>query len=140
MSGYFVHIPLHDARRNADVLGVSAVVEQKIFAEILVAAFAIEALQTGSGIGRYNPLADTKIAHVLTDGYDITRQFMAKQGRRNDHAGVITTAKYFYVGATGERRLNAYQYVAIPNAGNGHGLDLQVLFAVEDGGFHLRLH
>ena len=43
-----VRIALDDAGRNADVLGVGAVVEQQILAEVLQAAAAIEAVQQGA--------------------------------------------------------------------------------------------
>ena len=71
-----MHIAFHDARWNANVFGVSAIIEQQIFAQILVAAPAIEALKTRGGIGRHHALAHAKIVNVPTDGDDIARQFV----------------------------------------------------------------
>ena len=45
--GNQVGIALHDARRNADVLRIGAVVEQQVLAEILEAAVAEETLAAG---------------------------------------------------------------------------------------------
>ena len=68
-----------DPRRNADVLGVGAVVEQQIVAQVLLAAAAIEALAAGSRIGRHHPLADLESLHVLAHRDDIARQFVPEQ-------------------------------------------------------------
>ena len=57
-----IRILLHDARRNADEFGISAVIEQQIFAEILLSPPAEETITAGSGIRRDHALADTEIA------------------------------------------------------------------------------
>ena len=49
---------------------------------------------------------------------------MAEHRRRNDHAGVITAAKYFYIGAAGQRGLHAYQNIALANLRDGYRLNL----------------
>jgi hypothetical protein len=77
---------------------------------------------------------------VFTHGYDVACQLMPEQSGRNDHACVVTAAKHLHVGAARQRRLDAYQYVAIPDAWYGNGLNLQVLFAIQHGGFHFCLH
>ena len=89
---------------NADVLGVGAVVEQQILAQIFLAALAEEALAAGRRIGRHHALARrgnfvTSLAHRD----DVAGQFVPEQGRRHDHPRVVAAAKDLDVGAAGER-------------------------------------
>src|ERR1700692_2172281 len=65
---------------------------------------------------------------------------MAEQRRGSDHAGVVSAAKHFHVGPTGERRTHAHQHIAWPKLRNVHDFDLQLLFAVQDGRGHLLSH
>ena len=101
-----------NARRNPNVLGVSAVVEQQILTKVFETALAVIAIEAGRGIGSHDSLADTKAFHVVPDRDDITRQFMTEQGRRNDHSRVISAPKYLDVGTAGERSPHADQNVA----------------------------
>src|SRR4030088_1172061 len=62
---------------------------------------------------------------------------MAKQSRRNNHAGVIATLVYLEVSPARKRHIHFYQHLAGFKCGNGHLLNLDVLFAIEDRGCHL---
>src|ERR1700720_773679 len=53
---------------------------------------------------------------------------------------MVSAAKHFDVGPTGERRTHAHQHVARPKLRNVHDFDLQLLFAVQDGRGHLLSH
>src|SRR5579863_7698405 len=53
---------------------------------------------------------------------------------------MVSAPKNFDVGSAGERRTHAHQHVARPKLGNVHDLDLQLLFAVQDGRGHLLSH
>src|SRR5439155_22180511 len=52
-----VGVALDDAGGNANVFGVGAVIEQDVFAQILLALLAEIALFAGRGIGSYHALA-----------------------------------------------------------------------------------
>ena len=59
--GNLVRVALDDARRDADILRVGAVVEQQVLAEILQTALAEITFLAGRGIRRHHALADTEI-------------------------------------------------------------------------------
>ena len=65
---------------------------------------------------------------------------MAEDRRRNDHARVVAALEHLHIRATGERYLHSNQDVFPVNLGNGHGLYLQVFFAVKDRGHHSAFH
>src|SRR5213078_91950 len=66
--------------------------------------------------------------------------FVPKQRRWNDHARVIAALVNLEVGAASQCRLHLDEDFAFLHTGNRHLLDLDVLFAVEDGGCHLASH
>ena len=131
-----ISVALDDAGGDADELGIRAVVEQQIFAEIHFAAMAVEALQAGSGIGRHNTLARPKARDRIANRNHVAGEFVTEDRGRNDHAGVIAAAKDLDVGAAGERGAHADEDVAGPDGGNGNPFQLHVLFAVEYGREH----
>ena len=73
-----VHIPLHDAVGNADVLGVSAVVEEQVLAEVFDPALAVEAFQAGRRVGGHHALSHTPALDLIPDRDDITGEFVAE--------------------------------------------------------------
>ena len=77
-----VGVPLHDARGNANVLGVRAVVEQQVFAEILQTAAAEEAFLAGRRIGRDHALPNGEVGDILAYGDNIAGQFMPEDSGR----------------------------------------------------------
>jgi len=131
-----VSIALDDAGRDADELGICAVVEQEIFSEIHLATFAIKTVQTGCGIGRDNSLADVKACDGVTDCNHIPGEFMTKHRGRDDHAGVISTAKDFDIGPTGERGANPHEDIARSDSWNWYPFELYVLLSIEYGREH----
>src|SRR5271157_3235094 len=83
------HIGFNNAPRYPDVLGVSAIVEQQIFAEVQLVLGAIEAHAARRRVERDYAHALFKATHTQPDFLNRTRQFMPEQRRRNNHAGVI---------------------------------------------------
>src|SRR5260370_842066 len=73
-----VHISFDNSGRNADVLGVSAVVEKKIVTKVFVSAFAVEAFHARSRVSRYYALPYMETFHFRTHGDNIASQFVPK--------------------------------------------------------------
>jgi len=138
--GNKVCIALHDARREADVLGIGAVVEEQVLAQILQAAVAEETLSAGRRIGRHHALPNREIRDSLANGDDIPRQFVPKHGRWHDHPSVVSTSEDFDIGAAGERHLYPYEDVSAFNCGNSYRLYLQMLLAVKHSSHHVVIH
>ncbi len=57
-----VGIALDDARRDANVLGIRAVVKEQIFAEIGLLVLTVEASPARRGVGRDDAIALAKVA------------------------------------------------------------------------------
>ena len=134
------HIGFHNAARNPDVLGVGAIVEQQIFAKVQLVLGAIEAHAAGSRVERHHAHALLEAAHALADFLDRARQFMPEQRRRHNHAGVIAALIHLQIGAAGERHVDLDQNFALTHTRDRHSFNLDVFFAVEDGGRHLAVH
>ena len=136
-----ISVPLDDARRNANVLGVRAVVEQQVLAQVLAAPAAIETLARR---GRNSPpprAAPTENSgHALAHGDHIAGQLVPEHSRGHDHPSVVSAAEDLHVGAAGQRHLDPNEDVPAADCGNGHRLHLQVFFAVEHGRHHLAIH
>ena len=126
----------HDASRNANELGVGAVVEEQIVAEVLLAASAEIALTAGGGIERDYAVAGNKARDSLAGLDNGSRQLMAKEGRRHDHARMVAAAEDLQVSAAGERRADADDQLTGPGLGNRHALYANILASVEDRGLH----
>src|SRR5215469_269950 len=104
---HFEHVFHGDAAGNAHVLGVSAVVEEQIVAEVFLAASAVVTEQAGCGIRGDHTHSDAPTrVDALAGGDDVANQFMAKHCRRLNHARVIAALPDFEVGAVGERKAN----------------------------------
>ena len=138
--GNQVSIALHDAGRNADVLGVGAVVEKQVLAEILQAAVAEETLAAGRRIRRHHALPDLEILDVLANCDDIPRQFVPEHSGGHDHPGVVSATEDFDIGAASERHLYPYEDVSAFNCRNGYRLYLQMLLAVKHSSHHVVIH
>src|SRR3984957_4531357 len=95
---------------------------------------AVETHLARGGIQSNNTLplleADDALAYFFNDA----SQFMAEQGRRNDHAGVVAALVNFEIGTTSECDLNFNQHLAFFHARDGHSFNLEIFFAVQDGG------
>ena len=108
---HFQHVFGDDAAGNAHVFGVRAVVEQQVFAKIFLAAAAVIAAETRRGIGGDHANAHAPAGvHTLADGDDFADHFVAEDGGRLNHLGVIAALPDFQVGAIGQRQAHAQQH------------------------------
>src|ERR1700722_14993677 len=127
----FQHVFGGDATGNAHVLGVSAVVEEQVLAEIFLSAAAMEATQTRSGIGGDHAHADLPAGiYTLSDGGNFADHFVAEDSRRLNHLGVITALPNFEVGAICEREEYADQNFVGGERGHIDLLNTQVFATV----------
>src|SRR5579864_1687125 len=133
-------VQINNATRNTNIFGVSAVVEQQVFAKIFLVARAIEAGLAGSGIQRDYAHAFFESANTRTNVFDGASEFVTEEGWGHDHSRVIPALIDLEIGAAGERDLDFDEELAIAHVGDGNLLDLHVLFAVEDGCGHLASH
>ena len=136
---------------NDNGLGVSAVQKKQIFAEILLLIAAEETFAARRGIGRDHTVADFPIptldfgllapAKRSEDGWTLdftnnTGEFVAEDGGRHDHFGVVTAFEDLQIRAAGERGFDADADFARFERGRRNVLDLNFFLAVENGGFH----
>ena len=126
----------HNARRNADELRISAVVEEQIVAQVLLAMRAEITLPAGCGVQRDYAVAGGKALGSLTNLDDSSGLFMAKERRRHNHARVIAPPEDLQVGSAGERRVHADDQLTGFGFGNGNLLDADIFAAVENGSLH----
>ena len=134
------HVAFHDPPRYTDVLRIGAVVEEQVLAKIFLVLGAEETHAAGRGVQSHHAHSFAETAHSRADLLDHSRQFVPEQGRRHNHAGVITALVDLQVGAASERDLHFDQDLTFPHAGNGHLLDLYVFLAVQDGSRHFSIH
>jgi len=85
------HVGFNNALGHANVFGVRAIVEEKIFAEIFLMLGAVEAHLARGGVQGNHAHALLETVDAGADLLDDTSQFMAEQGGRDDHAGVVAT-------------------------------------------------
>src|SRR5581483_3185962 len=131
------HVLLDDAARNLDELGVGAVVEQQVFAEVFLVARAVEAHAARSRVERDHALAAAEVSDPMAGFRNHAGQLVPEQRGRNDHARVVAALVDLQVGAAGEGNFDFDQDLAVFDARNGDALNLYVLFTVEDGCGHL---
>ena len=134
------HVGFDDAPRDADVFGIGSVVEEQVFAEIFLVLGAVEAHLAGRGIERHHAHALLEAVHALADFLDYAGQFVAEERGRDDHAGVVAALIDLEIGAAGESDLDFDQHFALFHARDGHSFNLEIFFAVQDGGRHFSVH
>ena len=134
------HVGFNDAARNANVFGVSTVVEEQIFAEVFLMLGAVEAHLAGRGVEGDDAHALLEAIDSGADFLNDSGEFVAEQGGRNDHAGVIAALVNLEIGAAGEGNLNLDENLAVSDARDGNLFDFEVFFAVQDGGGHFSIH
>src|SRR5579884_3398478 len=93
----------NNARRDTDVLRVSAIVEQQIVAEIFLVTLAEIALAAWSRVKRYYAIARLEVSYTLACLNHSSGEFVPEQCGRNNHARVISAAEDLQVSAAGER-------------------------------------
>ena len=79
LAGMAQGIFLDDAGGDADVFGVGAVVEEEVFAEVLLAVAAEEAGVAGGGVEGHDAVADGEVGDACAD---FARRFRRARGRR----------------------------------------------------------
>jgi hypothetical protein len=121
---------LHDARRDAHVLGVGAVVEEQVLAEVLLSVTAEETVVAGGGVERQHAVAHAEPGDTGTHLYDYASQLVAEDHRGLQHHGVVSAAVDLEVGAAGEGRAHAQEEFARADRRNGNPLHAQVLAAI----------
>jgi hypothetical protein len=73
-----VQVLLNNALRNADVLGVSAVVEHQILTQVFLVTAAAITFPARSRVGGHHALANLKTLNVLAHRDNVARQLMAE--------------------------------------------------------------
>ena len=134
------HIRFNNAARHTNVLRIGAVVEQKIFAEVFLVLRAVEAHLAGRGVEGYDAHALLKAVDVSPNLLDDSREFVAEERGRHDHARVIAALVHLEIGAASQGDLNFDENLTIADARDGYFFDLEVFFAVQDGGGHFSVH
>ena len=118
------HVGFDDALGDANVFGVSAVVEQQVFAEVFLMLGAIEAHLAGRRVQSDDAHAFLESVDPGAHLFDHSGQFVSEQCGRNDHAGVIAALVDLEVGPTGQGDLDLYENLAIANARDRDLFDL----------------
>ena len=134
------HVGFNDAAWNADVFGVGAVVEEEIFAEIFLMLGAVEAHLARGGVERDNAHALLEAINSGSDFLDDSGEFVAEQGGRDDHAGMIAALVDLEIGTAGQGDLDLDENLAVSDARDGNFFDFEIFFAVQDGGGHFSIH
>ena len=129
---------LDEPRGNGDGFSVSAVEKQQVFAKIFLTGAAMKTAAARRGIrddhavAQLPPHLRTSISQ-LRDG---AGEFMAEDGGRHDHFGMITALENLEVRAAGKRGFDADADFARFERGRRDVLNLNAFFALQDGGFH----
>ncbi len=134
--GHEQGVLLDDARGDAHVLGIRAVVEDQVLAQILLALPAPEAEVAGGGVQRHHAVSDVEAGHAGARFDDLSGELVAKGDWRLEHHGVVAAAIDFEVGAAGEGGADAKHELAPGSSRNGHTFHAQVLAAIEDSRQH----
>ena len=92
--GDLMGVASHNRAGDPNIFGVSAVVEQKVFAKVLLLPLAGITVSAGRRIGRDDPLPHLEISHFRTDRYNVTRQLVPQHRRRSDHACMVTAPEH----------------------------------------------
>ena len=129
-------ILLDNARRNPNVLGISAIVKEQIFAEVLLLALAPETFAARRGIQRHHPHARLKLRNTCAHLAHHSGEFMAKQRRQRQHLRVVSAAIGLQIGAAGKRGLHLNNNLAGLGPRHRNALDSHILLAVQHRGIH----
>src|SRR6267378_4047713 len=106
-----------------------------------LARAAMVAAQARRGICGDHAHADAPtLIYALAHGCNLTNQFVAKNGRRLDHFGVIAALPYFQVGTVGQRQANAHQHFIGGKRRHVNHFNAKILAAIQHGCGHLRRH
>src|SRR5437773_1754838 len=134
------HVRFNNAARHTNVLRIGAVVEKEVFAEVFLVFGAVKAHLAGRGVQGYDAHALLEAVDVSTNLLNDSSEFVAEKRRRHDHARVIAALVHLEIGAASQGDLNFDENLAIADARDGYFFDLEVFFAVQDGGSHFSVH
>src|SRR5579872_1057898 len=95
------HVGFNNAARHANVLSVSAVVEEQVFAEIFLVLGAVKAHLARGGVERDDAHALLEAVNSGSDLFDDAGQFVAEERGGNNHAGMVAALIDLQVCATG---------------------------------------
>src|SRR5690606_12150674 len=108
-----VHVALYDALGNAYVLGVGAVIEKQVLAQVLESALAVETLEARGRVCGDHPLAGPETLYPLAYRYDIPGQFVSEQRWRHDHSCVVASPEDLHVRSASQSGTDPYQHVPL---------------------------
>ena len=88
---------LDEPRRNGDGFRVSAIQKKQVFAKIFLPGPAMKAFAARRGIGHGHAVADapSQLRTAIPQLGKRASQFVAENGGRHNHFGVITPFEYF---------------------------------------------
>ena len=125
-----------DARGDTDELGVGAVVEEQVVAEVLLVVAAEEAGVTGRRVEGKDAVAEGKVGDAIADLDDGSGELVAEEAVKGKHPGVIAAAVDLEVCAAGKGGAHAQDQFTGTGGGDGDILDAEVFLAAKDGGSH----
>jgi hypothetical protein len=125
-----------DFGRDAYVFRVGAVIEEELFAEILLGALAKIAVTARRRIDRHDAIAEREVCDAFANFSDSAGEFMAEERRWLDHLGVVTSAEDFQVRTACEGDTDFQDQFAGSCAGNRNLLDAYIFLPVEYGCGH----
>ena len=127
---------LHEAARDDDGFRVGTVEEEEVVAQVFLFDLAGGALAAGAGVGDDDAVADVPVFHVGRGLADDAGEFVAEDGGRDDHAGVVAALENFQVRAAGQRHLDGDADFAGAERWLGAFFNADVFFAMQDSGSH----
>jgi hypothetical protein len=125
-----------NAGRDADELGISAVVEEQIVAEIFLTAGAEVTHAARRGVERHHAIARSKPLDAFACLDHRPGHLMTEQGWRYDHAGMVSTAKDLEVGTARKRCAYLDYQLSRTCLRNWNLLDSDIFTTVENCGLH----
>ena len=126
----------HDARRDANELGVGAVIEKQVVAKILLTAPAKITFTAGCRIQRHDAIAGSELSDSFSSLNYGSGKLVSKEGGRHDHARMISAAKHLEVRTARQRRTHLHDQFSRSSLWHWNALDANVVASVEDCGLH----
>jgi hypothetical protein len=135
------HVLLGDSGGDNNGLGIGAVQEEEVVAEILLLMLAKEAPAAWGRVRDYNAVSNfpffTSHSALPTPHFrDHAGQFVTEHRGRDNHLRVIAAFKHFQVGAAGKGRFDLHTHFPGFQWRHGDVFDSDIFFAIEHGGFH----
>src|SRR5262249_19637960 len=86
MSRYGQHVDISGSARDADVFCISSVVDEAVFAKMLVVGRAVKTALAGARVQRNHPRALLEAAYARPNFFNDAGEFMPEQRRRDNHS------------------------------------------------------